>query len=306
MRAAVVVLAVTLLATACAPAASTSERAPVPLALRLRTKGSCGAFSGFSYDASCLAAIYVAVRDAAGPLISEECRPLDDAPNDLGEFLLRPPALTFGGLSTNRSVVFEVRGLHDVGVSGDIAALCDRPALTDHWLFWGQSERIDLATFDDTDAGSVGIEVLVECRDCSFACDAGGCTGCAGIGVGTCPASFPTSFCVPANTGRSCETPCQDDGDCFDGALICNATTRHCDPAAGAPSGGHGGLCARCRLGTTGTAEGCDDGLSCVGSPGSDTGFCATPCPDFACARGMTCNHVADDFGVLGAATAGR
>jgi hypothetical protein len=274
--------------------------APVGLSLRLRTKASCGAFSSFGYDTGCLSAIYVAVRDASNRIVSEECRTLDDRPSDLGELLLGPPAIGFSGVSANRSVVFEVRGLHDVALPADAgpASLCARPAITDHWLFWGQSDPVDLAAVA-ADAGTDVVEVLVECRDCAYDCEAGDCVGCSGIGVGTCTATFPTSFCVPANVGQSCEKPCQTDRDCFDGALACDGTTGRCNPAS-APDGTTGGPCTRCRIGASGSAEGCDEGLGCVGPPGATEGFCAEPCPDVVCASGTKCNRIGNDLILVG------
>lgn len=267
-------------AAGCTP--EPSERPPVQLSLQLATRQSCGILSGLDYETSCLAAVYVRVFDETRTQIHEECRVLDQRPAELREMLRGEPLLRFAKLSTHQVVTFEVRGLHDVELDeGETAAtLCQRPARTSHWLFWGESEPVDLRALDDK-TGAV-IPVVIDCRDCTFACGDQECFGCPGVGLPQCSADFPSSFCVPT---ASCDKSCDDDDDCFEG-------TRQCVEGRCDTSQVTGGLCSPCGDG----GASCGEGLTCVATTANEPGFCAPPCPDEVCASGTKCNRLGNDL----------
>ena len=184
-------------------------------------------------------------------------------------------------------VVFEVRGLHDAADVG--ADRCAEANVVDHWLFWGESDPVDLATLND-DGGAIATRVFVDCRDCGFDCPAGDCFGCQGIGE-TCPATLPTSFCVPGVAFR-CDKRCEEDGDCFEGARRCDDGT--CDTLDET-----GELCSPCVLNDD-VVDGCNEGFACVGPPGATQGFCAMSCPDNFCPDGTRCNRVGNNLSIIG------
>lgn len=265
-------------------------RPPVALSLQLQTRQSCGIFSGLDYDTSCLSAVYVAVKDSAGVVVSERCTTLSARRAELGELLRGDPVVDLGGLSTDKdAVVFEVRGLHDKGAEAEDPPVdrCAEAENENHWLFWGESAVVDLREFDDK-GGNVLVPVVVDCRDCAFTCDAGDCFGCAGLNTGTCPIELPESFCVPG-VAFECDKRCDDDGDCFDGARQCLATGR-CDTREAT-----GGLCSPCAL-VEGSVDGCGEGFTCVGPPGSTQGFCAEACPQHFCVSGTRCNRIGNNL----------
>jgi hypothetical protein len=271
------------LGVVCTPEAA--PRPPVALSLQIGTRQSCGVFSGLDYDTSCLSAVYVAVRDAdGGGLVVEQCTRLEARKAELGELLRGEAVLDFSGVSTDRRVIFEVRGMHDKGADG--ADRCQDAEDENHWLFWGESDVVDLTAFDD-EGGNVVVPVVVDCRDCAFACEPGDCFGCDAIGR-TCPLDTPESFCVPG-VAFQCDKRCDDDGDCFEGARAC-LDTGFCDTRE--PTGG---LCSPCAL-IDGVVDGCGDGFTCVGPPGSTQGFCAESCPAHFCVQGTRCNRIGNNL----------
>ena len=298
-EAAVVVAAVTLAAAAACPAPS-SDRGPVDVSLQLATRQSCGVLSGLDYDTSCMAAVDVRVLDAVThELITEQCRRLDDTRPTLRAALEgSTPLVEVSKLSANRAVIFQVRGLHDVadGVDGgpagtvDPASLCANAADDKQWLFWGDSDPVDLRPLDanDSDASHI-VRIVLDCRDCTFGtqtqCGGTSCFGCAGVGAGTCPASIPTSFCVPT---VACDKACNKDGDCFEGLACVNHVC-----IASVPSGE---LCSPC--GAEHGGLGCGDGFDCVRRGTSGDAFCADVCPgaDHVCAAGTKCTRLGNDL----------
>ncbi len=263
-------------------------RPPATLSVQLGTRQSCGLFSGLDYDTSCLAAVYVAARSVpSGQILLERCVVLDERKADLGQILRGAPLLETAGLSATGVVVFEVRGLHDAADVG--ADRCAEANVVDHWLFWGESDPVDLATLND-DGGAIATRIFVDCRDCGFDCAAGDCFGCQGIGE-TCPATLPTSFCVPGVAFR-CDKRCEEDGDCFEGARRCDTGT--CDTLDET-----GELCSPCVLNGD-VVDGCNEGFACVGPPGATQGFCAMSCPDNFCPDGTRCNRVGNNLSIIG------
>ena len=276
------------LVAACPP--SLEPRPPAELSLQIGTRQSCGVPSGLDYDTSCLAAVDVLVLDESTEILEERCVPLDTRLGELRELLRGEAILRTSGLTANRTVIFEVRGLHDAGVGADggpIGAdeLCEHPALADHWLFWGRSAPVDLRKYNDAGGADV-IPIVVDCRDCSFTegCGASRCYGCGGFGA-ACPAELPTSFCTPI---AACDKSCTDDLDCFDGALPC--VDDRCDESQAL-----GQLCGPCND----SGVGCADGFTCVGTPGAHAGLCAPLCPDALCAAGTKCTRLGPDLAII-------
>ena len=264
-------------------------RPPIKLSLRLATRASCGNLSGLDYDTGCLAAIYLRALGENRQTLVEDCVTLTDRPADLRELLSGEPSNTLEGLSANQVVTFEVRGLHDTGLTPAVAAtLCDQTDLSDRWLFWGESAPIDLATYDSTTPGSTVVPLVIDCRDCAEDCAEGRCFGCNAMDDDVCPATFPPSFCVPA-VDFVCAKRCDSDDDCFEGARAC--VTDRCDVTD--PSGP---LCAPCN--PSGGAA-CAEGYTCVGPPGAQNGFCAEPCPDTPCVNGTKCTRVGNNLDVI-------
>lgn len=283
-------LLVGVLATAvCACSVDPDPRPPAAIALQIGTRQSCGLFSGLDYDTSCLSAVYVATRAVpSGQLLLERCIHVDPRVSSLGQILRGTPLLQTAGLSTRGVVTFEVRGLHDAGDPGQDR--CGDPNDVGHWLWWGESEPFDLSALDNV-GGDHAVRIFVDCRDCGFECAAGDCYGCAGIGEGTCPTELPTSFCVPGVSFR-CDKRCETDGDCFEGA-------RRCDDGVCDVVDETGELCSPCRL-IDGGVEGCNEGFTCVGPPGSTVGFCAMSCPDTFCPDGTRCNRIGNNLSIVG------
>lgn len=274
--------------TGCQPALD--PRPPAELSLQIGTRQSCGVPSGLDYDTSCLAAVDVLVLDESTEVIDERCIPLDNRVGELRELLRGEAILRTSGLSAKGIVIFEVRGLHDAGVGADggpigAGELCARPALADHWLFWGRSVPVDLGKYDAA-GGTDVIPIIIDCRDCTFAgCGALPCYGCAGFGA-ACPAAMPTSFCTP--TG-ACDKSCVEDNDCFEGALPCVFDRCADDQALGR-------LCGPCND----RGVGCADGFTCVGAPGARDGVCTPLCPDALCPAGTKCTRLGPDLAIIG------
>ena len=270
-------------ASAC-PSSPPGHGEPAELSLQIATRQSCGALSGLDYDTACLAAVDVTALDADTHVpIFEECHPLGTASLHLRDILgTDPPLITFAKLSTNRKVILQVHGIHDLAPTA--ADPCGYPALDPtHWLFWGESDVVNLADYASADGGpSPIIRIVVDCRDCTYTsgCAAGTCFGCGGMGD-QCPAEFPTSLCVPA---VACAKACNSDDDCFDRARGC--VNHVCDTSTIT-----GELCSPCG----GAGAGCGDGLLCVSRVGG-TGFCAPQCPIPDCATGTKCNRLGNDL----------
>jgi hypothetical protein len=267
-------------------------RPPAEVSLQLGTRQSCGIFSGLDYDTSCLSALHVVVRDVPGRnVVLESCTTLSDRRNALGDIVRGAPVDRFGGLFAQGKVVFEVHGLHDKGDEG--ADRCADAAVVDRWLFWGESDPVDLGALDDT-GGAIVVPIFVDCRDCAYSdgCVGEDCFGCAGLGSGTCPLDVPESFCVPGRNFE-CGKRCTDTRDCFGGARAC-LPSGFCDTAAIT-----GGTCSPCGL-VDGVVEGCADGFTCVGPPDATRGFCAESCPERFCVDGTRCNRVGNNLIVIG------
>jgi|GEM_PF-1011854 len=265
-----------------------TPRAPATLSLQIGTRQSCGLFSGLDYDTSCLAAAYVAARAVpSGQIVLERCLTLDARKPDLGQILRGAPLLETAGLSATGTVIFEIRGLHDTASPG--ADRCVDANVVDHWLFWGESDPVDLGALNDN-GGDIAVRIFVDCRDCGFDCAAGDCFGCQGIGA-TCPAELPTSFCVPGVAFR-CDKRCDVDGDCFEGARRCESGK--CDTRDET-----GEFCSPCVLNGD-VVDGCNEGFVCVGPPGATQGFCAMSCPDTVCPDGSRCNRVGNNLSIIG------
>lgn len=263
----------------------------VPLSLQLATRQSCGVLSGLDYDTTCLAAVYVKVFDQANREIFSECKILEERSGDLRTLLSRDePIISVPGLSAKGVVTFEVRGFHDV--DRDAASPpCAIPADTNNWLFWGQSDPIDLSEYKDGE-GPPLIRIVLDCRDCATDVDGGEVFGCvalhddapdAGPVDETCGPDFPASFCVPV---VACEKACEETADCFEGARQCIGNV--CDTEVLT-----GELCSPC-----GGLVACGDSFVCVKRPGPDEeSFCAPACPGLEpCPTGTKCNRLSNDL----------
>jgi hypothetical protein len=286
-------VAAIIIATVGAACVEEEPRPPASVALQIGTRQSCGLFSGLDYDTACLGAVYIATRAVpSGQILLERCLTLDARTPTLGQILRGAPLIETAGLSARGVVTFEVRGLHDADDPG--ADRCRDANNVSHWLFWGESEPFDLGALDAA-GGDRAVRIFVDCRDCAFDCAPGDCFGCAGLGEGTCPAVMPTSFCVPGVSFR-CDKRCDVDEDCFEGA-------RRCDDGVCDTREETGELCSPCALvdgAIDGVVDGCNEGFTCVGPPGSTVGFCAMSCPDTFCPDGTRCNRVGNNLAIIG------
>jgi hypothetical protein len=272
--------------------ATVEPRPPVQFSLQLATRQSCGVLSGLDYDTSCVAAVYVKAFDPSKVELFSECKVLDDRSDDMRELLSRDePIISVRGLSAQGVVTFEVRGFHDVDPDPEADPPCANPNNNSNWLFWGQSDPIDLATYEDGE-GPPLVRVVLDCRDCSADVDGDEVFGCVGLhtdppdGGGpvdeTCGPDFPPSFCVPV---VACAKGCTVDDDCFQGTRTCINNT--CDTEALT-----GELCSPC-----GDLIACGDNFVCVQKPGDEEGFCAPACPGVdPCATGTKCNRLGNDL----------
>lgn len=285
----VALVALSSIVSGCPPVAT--PRPAVPLSLQLATRQSCGVLSGLDYDTSCVAAVYVKVFDTTKREIFSECKVLEERSADMRELLSRPeddPIISISGLSSKGIVTFEVRGFHDVGFAG--ADPCAQPNDNNNWIFWGQSDPIDLGEYNDGE-GPPLIRVVLDCRDCSADVEGDEVFGCVGLHADepdagpvdeTCGPDFPPSFCVPV---VACAKGCETDDDCFQGARTCVDGT--CDTEALT-----GQLCSPC-----GGLIACGDNFVCVTKTGDDAGFCAPACPGVdPCATGTKCNRLGNDL----------
>lgn len=274
--------------SACGPEPDVRE--PLRLPLQLRPKGSCG-LSPVLYDASCLAAVEITMSDSRGRVLTTQCKPLDPGYSSLADLLnAASPDLSFAALSEQGSVRFRVKGVHDAGAlaveSGK--GICGRMDETRHWLFWGESDLVNLRRQEGYEDDIVEVDLPIDCRDCS-----GGCTD---LGTSQCSASMPLSYCVPFSLGLSCARRCDGDDECYEGQVTCSDETQRCDPALGNPDTGNtGGFCFGCQ-----SSLDCDLGYSCVSEPGEMTGFCAPRCPENRCLDGAMCKRVGSGLDLLG------
>jgi hypothetical protein len=264
-------------------------RPPVQFSLQLATRQSCGVLSGLDYDTSCVAAVYVKVFDPTKRELFSECKVLDARSADMRALLSRDePIISVRGLSATGTVTFEVRGFHDVGAA-PAANPCDEPNDNTNWIFWGQSDPVDLAEYDDGE-GPPLVRVVLDCRDCSADVDGDQVFGCVGLHADvpdagpvdeTCGPDFPPSFCVPV---VACDKGCESDDDCFQGARACIGGTCDTDVLTGE-------LCSPC-----GDLIACGDNFVCVRKPGQDP-FCAPTCPGLdPCATGTKCNRLGNNL----------
>lgn len=264
-------------------------RPAAQFSLQLATRQSCGVLSGLDYDTSCVAAVYVKAFDPSKVELFSECKVLadDDRSADMRALLSREePLISVRGLSATGVVTFEVRGFHDVGFTGNP---CATPNDNRNWIFWGQSDPVDLATYNDSE-GPPLIRVVLDCRDCSADVDGDEVFGCVGLNAGepdggpvdeTCGPEFPASFCVPV---VACAKGCTTGDDCFQGARTCVANTCDTDTLTGE-------LCSPC-----GDLIACGDNFVCVEKPGQDP-FCAPACPGVdPCATGTKCNRLGNNL----------
>ncbi len=265
-------------------------RDPAALSVQIGTRQSCGLFSGLDYDTSCMSAVSLVVRAyPSRKILKETCVPLDERFSELGQILRGDPLFDMTGLSAKDVVTFELRGLHDAGAAG--VDRCADVANFRHWLLWGESEPFDLGALDKA-GGEHLVRIVVDCRDCGFACTAGDCFGCQAIEDDQCVAELPESFCVPG-VSFQCGKRCDDDSDCFEGARSCLADST-CDTEEET-----GELCSPCVL-VDGVAQGCNEGFACVGPPGATQGFCAMSCPETFCPSGTRCNRIGNNLAVIG------
>lgn len=264
-------------------------RDPLRVPIQLRAKGSCG-LSPVLYDAPCLAAVEVSVRDRNGLLLSKHCEPIRPRFASLADLLnAATSTLSFATLSDQGAVRFRITGVHDAGALAEVSekGICTNTDQPRHWLFWGESDLIDLRQMELSDAGLLSIDLPIDCRDCAG--------GCANLATSQCPASMPLSYCVPYAVGLTCARRCDNDQECYEAQVTCNPETERCDPALGNPqSGNTGAFCFPCRF-----SSDCDLGYSCVASPGEEEGFCAPRCPENRCLDGAMCKRIGADLRLL-------
>lgn len=265
----------------CAP--PVPERTPLAVSLSLRPKSSCD-LTPVQYTTECLAAVEMVIKPASGDP-QRTCVRLDGDKRfaNLADLLTaEEPVLRTASLTGRGPLVFQVRGIHDRALP-DGADPCT--ASSQHWLFWGESLPIDVERA--ADSGVVDVTLGVDCRDCAG--------GCSSVGTAQCPLRMPPSYCVPFASGFSCARRCDDDSECFEGAIACNAESGRCDPESGAPeSGDTGGFCSPCR-----DSGDCDVGFSCVGAPNASEGLCARDCPLNRCVSGASCRRLGPNLVIL-------
>lgn len=265
-------------------------REPLRLPMLLRAKGSCG-LSPVLYDASCLAAVEVTVSDSRGRVLWTQCQPVDSRFTSLADLLnAASPTLSFAALSEQGSLRFRVTGVHDAGALAGVSGkgICGRTDEPRHWLFWGESDLINLRRPEGYEDDIVEVELPIDCRDCS--------SGCTNIATSQCSAAMPLSYCVPFSLGLSCARRCDGDDECYEGQVACREDTQRCDPALGNPQTGNtGGFCFSCQ-----SSLDCDLGYSCVAAPGETTGFCAPRCPENRCLDGAMCKRIGAGLDLLG------
>lgn len=266
--------------------------------IRLRLRASCG-FDTAQYDTGCLQALMLIIHAERGGNERRFCEPLETPPDNLQRLVFAgTPQLITGALAGDGEVWFELIGLHDKnpdGADAGVQALCDDADNFENQLFFGRSQRLDLGALQDGDAGAVLWEIPVDCRDCD--------EGCVQLGQPTCPIN-PISFCVPGTSSLTCERPCQNDQNCFEGAMQC--VDESCDRTSVPYTGAFCDACASdddCD--PTGTLDPAMGGVQtfCVGLPGATTGLCAPRCPAQFCSNGSRCNRLGNRLRRIGAET---
>jgi hypothetical protein len=253
---------------------------PLGVSVSLTFKPSCGAFAG-SYKADCISALVLVAEDADGVEIDRSCTPLgpcEDCLSDrlgvLTDLVLSGEVARLPNLPTQKDVVMRVIALHDVDAP-DGADPCANQS-SSRWLMWGRSKRADFSV----DAGTLQVNVPVECRQCTRGCD--------GVGE-TCPVDFPNSQCIPASADPpevlGCDRVCDPDNPatCFDGDLVCDPNLGRCE----IPIPTYRGFCRSCR-----TSDECASGFGCVIPIGKDEGLCSPVCPQTICKSGAICTPV--------------
>lgn len=277
-------LAAVVFASACSPAAP--DQKPIALSLGLRPKPSCD-LTPVQYTTECLAAVEVVIQPESGASPQRTCVPLEGEKRfaNLADLLTaEDPVIRFATLSGRGPLVFKVRGIHDLALGGQDP--CDASTSSQHWLFWGESLPVDVDGAA-ADGGVVDVTISIDCRDCQG--------GCQRLDTPQCPARLPPSYCVPFSSGFSCARRCDNDEECFEGAITCDLEGGRCDPAGGAPdTGDTGGFCFPCA-----DSGDCDVGFSCVGAPNATQGLCTRDCPLNRCLSGATCRRLGATLVVL-------
>lgn len=264
-----------LVSTGCLP----EQPADLPVSLSLRFKANCGAFVT-DYDADCLSAVSLIVRDPAGTELARTCTPLgtcEDCSRErldaLSDMVLGQTVATLGPVPLDTPVVFEMQGVHDIGREGDDP--CLDPSSRD-LLIWAHSDVVTLRSSADT----ATVLLRAECRDCAG--------GCRALNSGMCPVAMPTQHCLPALAAPpeqlGCAVRCRTGSasSCFDGALSCTDGTCDVDSA-------QGGFCSPCQSDLDCLT---DDGFFCVVPIGSNDGLCTPTCPPDTCPAGAACRPV--------------
>lgn len=260
---------------------------PIQLSLGLRPKPSCD-LTPVQYTTDCLAAVEVVIEPLSGASAQRTCVPLagDKRFANLADLLTADdPVVRFATLSGRGPVVFKVRGIHDAALLEEQDP-CDVATSSQHWLFWGESAAIDVDAHG-ADGGVVDVTISIDCRDCQG--------GCETLGSAQCPRRMPPSYCVPFSAGFSCARRCDDDEECFEGAISCDEVSGRCDAAAGEPgTSATGGFCSAC-----GETADCDVGFTCVAAPNASVGICTQDCPLNRCLSGASCHRLGANLVVL-------
>jgi hypothetical protein len=283
--------ALALLLTALALAACTPPPSPPPpaeMTLSLRPKGSCILSGGpVLYTTQCLAALQLTI-ERNGLVVSRSCTAFDGENRvaNLGDLVNKGDAVRFATWANQGTVVFKLRGIHDAALPAG-ADPCDPDVSQSQWLLWGESAPTDLGQLQSPDASTLAVDIPIDCRDCARGCD--------NLGDAQCPTLLPSSYCVPFAAGFSCERRCDDDEECFEGAVSCSDDTGRCAPSLGTPGDGlTGEFCFPCR-----SNNDCDPDYFCVAAPGQSEGLCTQLCPLRRCLRGATCRRVGSNLVVL-------
>lgn len=272
-----------VLAAGCTP--PVNPPAPAELSLSLRPKGSCILSTGpVLYATDCLAALQLVV-ERNGLELARTCTTFGaNRVANLGDLVNAGDVARLSAWTSQGTVTFKLRGIHDAALAG--ADPCDPSISQAHWLLWGESQPTDLAALQSPDAGGLNVEIPVDCRDCPRGCD--------DLGNAQCPTFLPAAYCVPFSAGFSCERRCDDDTECFEGAISCDDGSGRCAPDEGTPDGLTGEFCYPCR-----STNDCDPDYFCVAAPGEQEGLCTQLCPLRRCRRGATCRRVGTNLVVL-------